>query len=935
MLPAGLGRGLIVGLVTLFLGLTWAYGQSTSGVKSTTGNLVGHVSDESNKLALAGARVSVVGTELVGFTDQGGDYQIQDVPAGHDTVIVTYVGYPAQTLTVDVLGGQTTKLNVPFGAGEVVAMEAVKVTGSEIGTARALNEQLAAPTYTNIIAADAIGQFLDKNVAEVLQRVPGIDIARDKGEGRFVIIRGLDPIYLGVSLNGIRLSSAEKAARSSALDDMSSNLIYSMDAVKVNTPDMETDALGSVNIKTHSGFETDGESGMFSLGSSYAHQLNKTGGYSGAAYYTNQYDGGKLGISVATAADDRKSSTFSEPETTIWSQVKSPTDGQQHWLLGGQDFRDYDSTRWRQGGSASLDYKLNGTSRIWFRFLASSYLEHNQQWLTEFNFGSGTIQALTDTTATVTLPKNTILKSETQIENNKRISSYVGGWNFTSGSWVNDVTLGYTTGKYTRPTAQIAFSNTGSTQVAYAFADTWHNNVTQLTGPDIGSPASYSLSTKSGYSNTTSNMHERTVRDDLRYSFDVNGKPTYLKFGVEYRNKYNNLDTSKWAITAIPWTLANEVYPGYDTRTNLGGFNNFRIRQEAVQSFYYLGPSYTQSLTVATTYGGAFQAEENITAAYAMGGMTVGKLKITAGARFEDTDFTMNGWQYDSTTKVVTPVTYNNDYNNVLPSVVFTYDLSPRTIARASWSNNLARPDYADTAPGRAINDSARTVQQGNPSLPPLTSMNWDASIEHYYSPLGAFSVAGFYKSIKNFAYLAQAGTDPSTGYLLTTYLSGPTASVYGFEAYWTQRLGFLPKPFDGIGVGLSGMIGSSEASYPIRPGEKIPFTGFSKEGGNAQITYDYSGLHLRAALHYHGARLDSGSTIGVDATQDEHEAAYYTIDAGASYTFRQHWQIYLNASNLNDAPLKTYYGGTGSYLRIDTYEHYGWSAEGGLRYTF
>ena len=537
MLPPGLGRGLIVGLGSLIFGLACAFGQSTTGGKTATGILIGHVSDESNKLALAGARVSVVGTSLVGYTDQGGDYEMHEVPAGNDTITVSYVGYPDQTIALKVMGGQTNRQNVAFGLGEVVAMQAVKVTGSEIGTARALNQQLASPTYSNIIAADAIGQFLDKNVAEVLQRVPGVDIARDKGEGRFVIIRGLDPIYLGVSLNGIRMSSAEKAARSSALDDMSSNLIYSMDAVKVNTPDMETDALGSVNIKTHSGFETDGESGMFSLGSSYAHQLNKSGGYSGAAYYTNQYDDGKLGISVATAADDRKSSTFSEPETTIWSQVKSPTDGQQHWLLGGQDFRDYDSTRWRQGGSASLDYKLNGTSRIWFRFLASSYLEHNQQWLTEFNFGSGTIQALNDTTATVTLPKNTILKSETQIENNKRIASYVGGWNFTSGPWVNDVTLGYTTGKYTRPTVQIAFSNTGTTQVAYAFADTWHNSVTQLSAPDIGSPASYSLSTKSGYSNTTSNMHERTVRDDLRYNFDWNGKPTFLKFGVEYRNK--------------------------------------------------------------------------------------------------------------------------------------------------------------------------------------------------------------------------------------------------------------------------------------------------------------------------------------------------------------------------------------------------------------
>lgn len=931
-LTPGLFRRSIIGVVSLCLGLTCAFGQSG---KPGVGTLVGHVSDDSTKLSLSGASVTVVGTALQTSTDQGGDYQLANVPAGKVSVNVSYIGYPSLTETCDVTAGQTVRLNVVFGLGEVVAMQAVKVTGTVVGTARAMNQQLTAPTFTNIIASDGIGLFLDKNVAEVLQRIPGVDIARDKGEGRFAIIRGLDPIFLGVSANGIRLSSAEKAARSSALDVMSSSLIASMEVVKVTTPDMETDALGSTNIKTHSGFETVGESGMISVGGSYARQLSKWGGYNTSVFYANQYLNGKLGIAVALAADLRESSTFSEPQTTIWSQMKSPTDGQLHWILGGQDFRDYDSNRSREGGSASIDYKFNKESKVWFRFLTSSYRQDNSQWLTTFNFGAGTVQALTDTSAAVTIPSKQIIKSETQIVNNKRISSYVGGWDYTHGPWANNLTFGYTTGKYVRPTCQIAFSNTGSTKLSYAFDGPYNNIVTQISGPDIGLPSSYSFSTKSGYSNTTSNMHERTVRDDLRYDFNWNDRPTYVKFGLEYRNKYNNLDTSKWAITSIPWTLANEVLPGFDTRTNLGGFNNLMIRQEAVQSFYQLQPSYGQTLTVATTYGGAFMAEENIAAAYAMGGVTLGKLKIMAGARFENTDFTMNGWQYDATTAVVTPVGYNTNYNNVLPSVVFTYEINPRTIARASWTNTLARQDYSNTAPGRAINDGARTVQQGNPALPPLTSMNWDASIEHYYSGMGAISAAFYYKSIKNFAYLAQAGTDPSTGYLLTTYLNGPSAWVYGLELSWTQRLGFLPKPFNGLGVTLNGIAGDSEATYPTRAGETIPFTGFAKMSGNAAVTYDYSGLHLRVAVHYHGPRLESGSTIGTDATQDQYEPTYYTIDFGSSYTFKQHWQIYLDASNLNNARLKQYYGGTGDLIRLQTYEQYGWAAEGGLRFTF
>jgi TonB-dependent receptor len=247
----------------------------------------------------------------------------------------------------------------------------------------------------------------------------------------------------------------------------------------------------------------------------------------------------------------------------------------------------------------------------------------------------------------------------------------------------------------------------------------------------------------------------------------------------------------------------------------------------------------------------------------------------------------------------------------------------------------LARPDYSDTAPGRSINDSAQTVSQGNPSLPPLTAINWDASIEHYYAHLGAASLAVFYKSIKNFAYLSQAGRDPSTGYLLTTYLNGPSADVFGLEFNWHQDLTFLPPALKGFGITLSGILGGSQASYPIRPGEKIPFAGFAKKGGNAAVTYDRGGLHLRLAAHYHGKRLESGSTIGTDATQDQYEDSFYTVDFGSSYKFSEHWQIYLDGSNLTNAPLKEYYGGTGSLKRIQTFEQYGWAAESGIRWNY
>ena len=245
------------------------------------------------------------------------------------------------------------------------------------------------------------------------------------------------------------------------------------------------------------------------------------------------------------------------------------------------------------------------------------------------------------------------------------------------------------------------------------------------------------------------------------------------------------------------------------------------------------------------------------------------------------------------------------------------------------------RPDYSATAPGRAVDDNAHTVTQGNAKLDPLQATNWDASLEHYYSPLGVVSAAVFYKSIKNFTYQNQSGTDPATGYLLTTYFNGPSAWIYGVELNWAQQLGFLPSPFNGLGVQVNALLGDSQASYPTRPGEAIPFSGFAHKSGNAALTYTKNGLNLRLAVHFHGKRLESGSTIGTDATQDQYEDTYYSVDFGSSYTFKQHWQIYLTGANLNNAPLREYYGGTGSLKRLQTYEAYGWSAESGLRWNY
>lgn len=900
-----------------------------------TGALAGHVTDAGSKLALIGARIAVAGTHLEAFTDQQGDYRLNDVPAGPVTITLSYVGYPDTVLQGVVPAGQTLRLDARVG-DEVMKMKAFKISGQVVGTARAINEERAAPALTSVVASDAVGEFPDKNLAEALQRVPGVETVRDKGEGRFINIRGMDQIYNGVSMNGIRMSTAEKGTRQLELDVISATFISSIEVNKVNLPDMDTDDMGgSVNIKTRTGFDQEGLSLMVSSGTNIAHQEDRHGGYNEAINFADQFDDGKIGFALDLAAEYRPFTSYTEPGTT-WSQATSPTDGQLHWLLASQDFRHYDAQRWRQGISTGLDFKLAPGEHAYVRFLDSNYTESNQQWLTTFPFGAGAVSALTDTTATTAIKAGGIIKSLTEIKNNKRESSLVGGLDSSGGPWTSNFGLGYTTGKYTRPQVTLAYANTATTGVSYGFNGPYNNVVTQISGPSLNDPASYAFSTKSAYSDTSANMHEVTVKEDVRYDVPDAPVPEFLKAGVEFRDRNNNLDTSNWKINSVPYAnLSGIIYPGDDIQYRFGSFPNFQIRQEAANNFYLNQAQFPTALNVATTYGGAFRAAEDIGAVYLMGGITLGQLKLTAGFRTEETLFTQSGWQYDVTNGAVTPVSSNHNYAKFLPAVVGEYEFTPQTIGRFSWTNTLSRADYSATSPGRTIDDTNHLVTQGNINLSPLTATNWDASLEHYYSPLGLVSAAVYYKSIKNFTYQAQSGTDPATGYLLTTYFNGPSAYIYGTELNWVQQLKFLPGPFSGLGLMASGIYGTSQAHYPTRPGENIPFTGFGHEFGSLALTYAYAGWNARVAETFHGRRLEANSTIGVNATQDQYEEPYVSVDASVSYSFLGHWQVYVQGSNLNNAALKEYYGGTGALHRIQTYEAYGWSAESGVRWNY
>ena len=87
------------------------------------------------------------------------------------------------------------------------------VTGARAAQREAVAEKRNALNTVETLRANDVGKLPDQNVAEAIKRLPGLSVANDQGEGRYVIIRGINPSLINVTLNGQTLPAPEPDGR--------------------------------------------------------------------------------------------------------------------------------------------------------------------------------------------------------------------------------------------------------------------------------------------------------------------------------------------------------------------------------------------------------------------------------------------------------------------------------------------------------------------------------------------------------------------------------------------------------------------------------------------------------------------------------------------------------------------------------------------------
>ncbi|HPE46885.1 MAG TPA: TonB-dependent receptor [Hyphomonas sp.] len=844
----------------------------------------------------------------------------------------------AAVLATPAIAQTATTQPVSAADEDVKTMDTVVIVGQRAMMESAINQQRASDTVESVLTRDGIGQFPDQNVAESIRRLPGINILDDQGEGRFVSVRGLDPTLNASSVNGVRLPAPEADTRAVALDVLPSELIQSIQVKKTLTADMDADTIGaSIEIDTTKGFDRKKPYISANLEGSY-NDLNGETSPKGAVDFTLPVSD-TFGISGGLSYYDRKTSTDNQ-EVSDWTETD---DG----LVYAEEvqYRDYDVERERFGASLSMDWKVGDSSTFYARGIFSRFDDTEKRQRLIFAM-SGEPYAGDDNTASFQSDDGRIrvrrdLKDRFE---GQTIQSYQIGGETETGDWKLDYKLAYSQAEEHEhrtqdPTRfQQDFKKDGALAVTFDYSNLETTTYDVTTGlADFLDPTGYEFTDLENVDGLSTDK-EWSAKFDAARSIPFDAGDLEIKTGGKIRLRQKDYALTLDVYDELDgYTLADVQGSQTYGLADLGPLPDLglvRAYNRTHASEFVLNQYDTDYESNAADYS----VDEDIYAAYVQGKVTTENTTLIAGVRMEHTVDDLGGNQIgdDGDTITVMPLSFNNDYTDVLPSLNLRYNPTDNWVVRGAFYQSVVRPGIGKLAPRFYLNEDDEG-EFGNPDLNPYRATNYDLSAEYYFAEGAVIQAGFFYKDIRDFI-VDQFYTDPGTyrgiDYQEATIpVNGDSASVKGLEFNYQQALEFLPGLLDGMLVGFNYTYTDSEGKVPNGNGgtRSIPLPASSENTYNAMIGYDKAGLELRLTAAYRDGYLDE---LGSDAETDRYVKDHLQIDFSAKYRINEHLQIYGDLVNINDEPYLAYQKGPGRD-RLLQYETYSYTAKFGVRYTY
>lgn len=767
----------------------------------------------------------------------------------------------------------------------------------------------------DILATD-IAAFPDLNLAESLQRIPGITITRDSGEGRQIALRGLGADFTRTQLNGMEvLGNTASGMDNRGAVSRSRSFDFSLFA---------SELFNRVSVQKSFSAEQD------------------EGGIAGTVQLTSakplDYAGNKFVVSAKGQTNDNtsgitprvvglasvRSGDFGALVSVAYSRIKSNEYGYRNWgwgitkynaanigpdidaatrqkLIDGvyqptaQSPSSWYTDRKRLGVTTALQYHPGSNFKLDVDFLYGRLKDHRDDYaiasagtnaLTGNVVNGGQIidSAVIDDTNTLRAASFSHIDQRSEhhiVENHTDFYQGVANasWNVTDRLTLHALG-GYEESDFSQPVFDKVFMEAKDMDFSY---DTRPTIPVNTYGKDLTDPNNWALQRLDTQENTITNQYANGKLDAAyklndTLTFKMGGEfKHFINSGYQYNNKvFHNVP----ADVAIPNDLKQLVGPDTLLQYIVGNVDGV---------YAYIGDP--RNLGPANLQAGTdYRVDEKTWAGFAqldldtmIGGM---RLRANAGLRYYSTDLLSSGHLTTANGLVAVDVPSNS--HGWLPAANVALDVAKDVVVRLSAGRNVNRPGLNDLAAAGSITTrpNGGSVSFGNPFLKPFKATSVEGSVEYYMDGTGFASLGFFYKHMDSFISpstqqmpysqtglplsLLIQGEDANTIFDVSQPINGPGADIKGLEVAFQHDFTFLPGVLKHLGATVNGTWFDGHqtvffGSGASRVGVGMPQFNLSQWAANATLYYENKlwGVRVSDAYrskYYTGQGSDTGN---------------------------------------------------------------------------
>lgn len=823
-------------------------------------------------------------------------------------------------------------------------VEEVVVTGIRRSIEDSLLAKQMSDAVSDVISAEDVGKFPDKNLAEALQRVPGVVINREFGEGERVSIRGTAPNLTRTLLNGHALATADwfildqlNTTRTFNYLMLPSDIIGQVQVYKSSQANLEEGGIGGVvNVKTRNPLDLDAFESYATVQAAYSDLSEEADPQlSGLMSWKNSDE--TLGIMGAIVRQERNIRRDGVEVLGYFTADADPGPDVQDVLvpslIGSALF---EQERVRTGGNFAVQFRPSDTLEFNLTGLYSEFTADNinQNFLTWGVRAIGNGGELT----------NAVIEDGTAVAGT--ISSLNGGtedFGVVYDAIQRDATA-ETTNIDLLTTMDINDDWSGSLRIGYTDAI---GNTDDQPFVEFGSPASFDYDLRGSAPQVSFNNVDPENPDDMIFIFSSlheilnDDSETYV-----YADGSRQLDGAGW-IDSIDFGIKTTQHER-DLVFNATTYGGFHVPLNTTPASAFAGPltpsdflgefaapgtldSYwqidadaTRSLLFDNLEGTSrilypqqsFSVDEDTLGGYVMANIAADNWRGNLGVRVVETEQTSRGNVSSPQGQVTNafgnydPVSVTRTYTDVLPSFNLVYEGANDTLYRFAAARVMTRPDFTDITPRASLNPGALTGTSGNPDLDPYRANQAEFSMEWYGPRQRAGAVAVFYKDIESFitdnpvdrvlqlsaqsppnAACTPDASDPNLfncPFTINERTNGEGGRVFGAEIAGTWS-------FDN-GFGVQG-----NYTYADSEGDNgDPLPGASDHQFNIAGFYEDERISARLAYTY---RSEFFVTFDRSTQLDQEDLE--SLDASVQYTINDNWAVTFDAVNLTNHEIR------------------------------